>query len=282
MKVCLESYLLINIMMNALILDLSSRALGRRRPGRVLFAAALGGAWAVMIYVPGCGWMGSLAARLIMPAIMALIACGGGGARDFAAYLAAAMCMTMLMGGGALMISMMSGGWGWSQLGWCLVVCGALGLWLTHTRVKRTWGWELKIGMAFDGRECSLTALVDTGNHLREPISGACVLIASERAVKGVLPRGFSARGGDMPAGRWRMVRYQTLDGQGVLKCFRPDLICVRAGDMRTERGDVWVAVYPGALPGGAMALAPLEMSCAPGGNVGKGECGDAGYLLKN
>ena len=53
MKVCLESYLLINIMMNALILDLSSRALGRRRPGRVLLAAALGGAWAVMIYVPG-------------------------------------------------------------------------------------------------------------------------------------------------------------------------------------------------------------------------------------
>ena len=44
MKVCLESYLLINIMMNALILDLSSRALGRRRPGRVLLAAALGGA----------------------------------------------------------------------------------------------------------------------------------------------------------------------------------------------------------------------------------------------
>ena len=41
MKVCLESYLLINIMMNALILDLSSRALGRRRPGRVLLAAAL-------------------------------------------------------------------------------------------------------------------------------------------------------------------------------------------------------------------------------------------------
>ncbi len=74
-----------------------------------------------------------------------------------------------------------------------------------------------------------------------------------------------------MPAGRWRMVRYQTLDGQGVLKCFRPDRICVRAGDMRTERGDVWVAVYPGALPGGAMALATAGNELCAGRKCRKG-----------
>ena len=50
---------------------------------------------------------------------------------------------------------------------------------------------------------------VTTGNHLREPISGACVLIASERAVKGVLPRGFSARAAICPraGGAWCGIR---------------------------------------------------------------------------
>ena len=41
MTVCLESYLLINVMMNALILGLATRALGRRHPLRVMLAAAL-------------------------------------------------------------------------------------------------------------------------------------------------------------------------------------------------------------------------------------------------
>lgn len=278
MTVCLESYLLINVMMNALILGLATRALGRRHPLRVMLAAALGGIWATVIYLPGCGWLGCLPLRLAVPALMAYIACGAGGVRDWAACLAAVMCMTMLLGGGALMISLMSGGWGWSQLGWCLTVCGLVGLWLTHTHLKRCWGWELNVRLRRGEARCRLTALVDTGNHLREPLSGACVLIASARALKGMLPEGFDARGTRLPGREWRMVYYTTLGSQGCMKCFRPDSMTVRAGRLSATRSDVWVAVYPGELPGGAQALAPLELSCAPGGFSERGACGDAGY----
>lgn len=273
MEICLESYLLVNIMMNALILDLASRALGRRHPGRVLLAAALGGAWAAAIYIPGCGWLGSLPLRILMPALMSFITCGADRVRDLAACTAMTMCMTMLLGGGALMISLTSGGWGWWQLGICLAACGALGLWLTHVRLKRCWGWELDIRITRRGRACRMTALVDTGNRLREPVSGACVLIASERALKPLLPAGFDAGDARLPSRSWRMVYYTTLGEHGCMKCFCPDSVTVRAGRMETTRRDIWVAVYPGSLPGGAQALAPLELSCAPGGAMGRGEC---------
>ena len=182
------------------------------------------------------------------------------------------------LGGGALMISLMSGGWGWSQLGWCLTVCGLVGLWLTHAHLTRCWGWELSVRLRLGEARCRLTALVDTGNHLREPLSGSCVLIASARALKGMLPEGFDARSTRLPGREWRMVYYTSLGNQGCMKCFRPDSITVRAGRLSATRSDVWVAVYPGELPGGAQALAPLELSCAPGGVSERGACGDAGY----
>lgn len=278
MEICLESYLLVNAMMNALILDLATRAMGRRQPGRVLLAAALGSIWAAAIYIPGCGWLGSLPLRLLIPALMALIACGSRSLRDVAACTAAMMCMTMLLGGGALMISLMSGGWGWAQLGMCLACCGALGLWLTHVKLKRCWGWELDIRITRRGHACRIRALVDTGNRLREPVSGACVLIAAERAIKPLLPAGFDANDARLPSRSWRMVYYTTLGEHGSMKCFRPESVAVRAGRMESARSDIWVAVYPGDLPGGAQALAPLELSCAPGGVMERGECQHAGY----
>ncbi len=282
MKICLESYLLVNFMMNALILDLAARALGRRRPARVLAAAALGGVWAVVIYLPRMAWLGSLPMRLAVPALMAIAACGVRGVRDAASVAAAVMCMTLLLGGGALLISLMSGGWGWSQLGWCLTAGGSAGLWLTSAHLKRCWGWELKLGICDGGRRRSITALVDTGNRLREPISGACVLIASERSLRALLPEDFDARGPGLPSSRWRMVYYTALGETGRMKCFCPERIEVRAGQLCARRSDVWVAVYPGELPGGAQALAPLELSCAPGRRAEGGEIGNAGYSLKS
>lgn len=281
MEVCLESYLLINIMMNALILDLAARALGRQHPLRVLIAAVLGGIWAVFIYIPQTKWMGSLHMRIIMPAVMALTACGAQNMRDFASLAAAVMCMTMLLGGGALLISLMSGGWGWGQLGWCLTLCGAAGLWLTSTHIKRCWGWELKLVIQKAGVACRLIALVDTGNRLREPVSGAAVLITSERSVRALLPEGFNARDGILPARDWRMVYYTALGEHGRMKCFRPDSVQVRAGNLAATHSNIWVAVYPDELPDGAQALAPLELSCAPGRRFKGGEAGDAGCSFR-
>lgn len=280
MEICLESYLMVNIMMNALILDLAARALGRRRLGRVLLAAALGGVWAVLIYLPGLGWLGSLPMRVGVPAMMAAVACGARGIRDAASVAAAVMCMTMLLGGGAGLISLVSGGWGWSQVGWCLIACGGAGLWLTSAHLRRSWGWELQLNICDGGLHRRVTALVDTGNRLREPISGACVLIASERALGALLPRDFDARDSRLPSRRWRMVYFTALGESGRMKCFCPDMMEVRAGGLRARRDDVWVAVYPGELPGGAQALAPLELSCAPG-SAAQGGDADAGYSLK-
>ena len=112
--------------------------------------------------------------------------------------------------------------------------------------------------MTRGGRQVSLKALIDTGNRLHEPISGLPVLIVEERAVKKMLPPSLDpARPDKHLPPRFRLVAYGALGGSGKMACFRPDELLVCYGEGWLRAPDVWVAVYPGKMPGGAQALAP-------------------------
>ena len=56
---------------------------------------------------------------------------------------------------------------------------------------------------------------------------------------------------------RFRLVAYGALGGSVKMACFRPDELLVCYGEGWLRAPDVWVAVYPGKMPGGAQALAP-------------------------
>jgi len=102
---------------------------------------------------------------------------------------------------------------------------------------------EIEVG----GKRASFSAMRDTGNRLREPLSGLPVLIVSSKA----LPTDF---GRDL---RQRRVRYGALGGSGEMPCYRPDQVLVRTKRGMRPSPNVWVAVYPGAMPGRVQALAP-------------------------
>ena len=116
------------------------------------------------------------------------------------------------------------------------------------------------------------TALIDTGNQLREPISARPVLIVSGACLKGVLESSLlSDDGQERLALGFRVVCYHTLNGSGRMRCFRP------ASVKRLRRGrwidapPVWVGIYCGRLPGGADALAPACCAAETGKTVNEG-----------
>jgi stage II sporulation protein GA (sporulation sigma-E factor processing peptidase) len=101
------------------------------------------------------------------------------------------------------------------------------------------------------GADASLTALYDTGNILRDPVSGAPVIVVEFDALKTVLPEqvrsifdegresdlGLLLRlvGDGALAARFRVIPFESLGRQhGILLGFRPDKV-----DVSSEKGTV-------------------------------------------
>jgi hypothetical protein len=112
--------------------------------------------------------------------------------------------------------------------------------------------------MSYRGVRVRFRALVDTGNHLTEPLSGLPVMIVCYDAIREALPCSFAPESAlDMLPRGFRLVGFGGVGGAGEMGCFLPDELNVDAGRGKRPMGEIWIAVYPGKLPGGAVALAP-------------------------
>ena len=95
---------------------------------------------------------------------------------------------------------------------------------------------ELEVG----GKKLGLTGLVDTGNNLRDPVSGLPVIVIDWEALQSVMPGEvfafFLSTWDSVPASlpetpigrRLRLIPYESLSGKkGVLPGFRPDWLAL-------------------------------------------------------
>jgi hypothetical protein len=114
----------------------------------------------------------------------------------------------------------------------------------------------LAVHIEHGGRSADFSALRDTGNSLRDPVSGARVLIATPRAMKGILgesaalfesldPVALQSLSPQLPelGGKLRLLPYAALGGGGLLPVFRPERILL---DGRESRG-LLVGISPRA-----------------------------------
>lgn len=116
--------------------------------------------------------------------------------------------------------------------------------------------WEKDICIMRGMESVRFSALIDTGNRLREPVSGLPVLVAEEKLLRPLLPDGFDpAHALKTLPGDFRLVAFGGVGGNGMLGCFIPDRLTV--GGSARPAPDMWIAVYPGSLPGRHRALAP-------------------------
>ena len=107
--------------------------------------------------------------------------------------------------------------------------------------------------------------MLDTGNRLRDPVTGAGVLIASPHALQGILrencslfeeldPVSLLSLSAQIPelSGRLRLISFSAVGrGAGLLPVFRPDRLII---DGR-ERSDTLIALSPQATGDGFDAI---------------------------
>ncbi|HEY8347115.1 MAG TPA: sigma-E processing peptidase SpoIIGA [Symbiobacteriaceae bacterium] len=273
------------------------------RRKRLVLAAAVGAAGAVWSYFPSGRW---LAGWGMLPGSLVLLAVAYGPRRfrewmRLGAYL---LFTGAAMAGSVLLLGARGAGPARAAAGVVPAPAGtaaAAGILLCLVGIRRLWDAareraRLRSGLhglriTQDGRSVEVMALLDTGNSLRDPLTGIPVVVLEASALAGVLPppvlaavaAGWQGLDG-LPEGwkvRLRLVPFRSVGRpDGFLLAFVPDQLAVRASS-----GEEWVTVsalvglapHPLHQEGAYRALLPpslLQGAVEVPGKTGEGETG--------
>lgn len=170
MTVYLDVVMLLNFMVDWLLLMAANRLCGRPpTPGRTALGGLLGSIYAGICLLPGFSFMGGMLWRIVALAAMALIAYGlqWDSLRRGLVFL----LLSMALGGFALCLG--SSGF-WTLTGAAAGVC-ALCVWGLRGKIGAA-GY-IPVELTYGDRHLKVTALQDTGNTLRDPVTGGPVLV---------------------------------------------------------------------------------------------------------
>lgn len=218
-----------------------------KKPYRSMLAAAFGGLYAVIAailpqlsgFVPQllafagmCALAyGARRAALRRAALLLLVCCGFGGIVLLTAVLL--RCRLQMLNG--LPVFQLSG-----RL--LLLLAGVLyaAVWFTVRRLCRHMGGLVSVKLTFSGKSADITALCDTGNTLKDPVSAEPVVIVDLKTAQKLLPQmELTVKKLEQPAvllqdlrriypaSKPRLLPFRTVGQAGMLAAIRCDRISV-------------------------------------------------------
>ncbi len=217
---------------------------------RVLAGGGIGGVYAVAVQVFEGTPVSWTAVKVLVGVLIPLCAFGYLSRSAFLRRLTAFWIMSVLAGGAVLGAAALFGGSvgdGYAALhpAGLTVVAFSLGLmllassWLGGAAIHAA-EERVRVRVSYGGREAEFTALVDSGNTLRDPVSGLPVIVAELEAVStlfrqdvaGALRKSggdaatfLASLSGKAEGSRFRLVPCVTVSGKGMLPAFRPDRV---------------------------------------------------------
>lgn len=184
---------------------------------RAAAAAAVGGGYAGMSLVPGFTFLGNGLWRAVSLGIMSVTAFG----LDRRAWKKGMLFILLSMALGGLALTLEGGGWGLPLCAGALAALCRMGF---QTRGRRF----SDVTVTYGARTVSLLALHDTGNALRDPLTGEAVLVLSPEIG---MELGIDGQILQDPAGHLmpgiRLIPAQTVGGRGLLAAVRCDSVTI-------------------------------------------------------
>ena len=173
MVVYLDLVVLLNFLVDGLLLMGANRLTGHPAGWRrCALGAALGGVYAGVCMLPECSFLGNLLWRMVCLGAMAGIAYGW----NLSALRRGMVFVLLSMALGGMALGLGNGDFSsivLAAVGVVLLCC--IGI-RTPIGMKKYQPVELQ----WQGRKIKLTALIDTGNALRDPITGSSVLVVGK------------------------------------------------------------------------------------------------------
>ncbi|MDD6023550.1 MAG: sigma-E processing peptidase SpoIIGA [Oscillospiraceae bacterium] len=251
MTVYLDQVWLLNGVVDYLLLSVcGTLTASLRRRWRLLLAAAMGGIYAVVCLLPGWEFLENLLWRILAGLALCLMAYGPGQGflrRSLVLGLltAAFSGIVLLLTAGFSAPAAMIGGNVYYPVGLPLLILTAGGSYGLMSMVlgKLTHGGGdiRQVDMTLRGKRLQFTALRDTGNTLRDPISGEKVMVGSWTLLSRALPE-LKLRQEDFsqpqelmerllrnaPELRPRLIPFRSVGvSSGLLLALRADRICI-------------------------------------------------------
>lgn len=175
MEVYVDLVMGLNFLVDFLLLLGTNRLSGYPSGGkRAAAAAVLGGVYSGLCLLPGFSFLGNLLWRTVSLGCMGGIAFG----LDKSALKRTGVFLLLAMALGGMALSFGRGNW--SSL-----ILAAAGVWLLcRVAFGETVGGReyVPLELNWEGKTLNLTALRDTGNTLRDPITGEQVMVLSDKA----------------------------------------------------------------------------------------------------
>ena len=273
--VYIDALFLLNFVVDYLLLLCAGRLAGEvLHRGRLALGAALAGAYAAAVFLPGMGFLLHPLCKLAAAVLALLI--GYGGSRRLLRVTLVFFAVSAAIAGGILALELLGGrgltlenGVFSSAMDLRLILLSAAGCYVVitllfqrsarHTAARQE---LVPAVLTLDGRRVALTALVDTGNTLTDPATGRPVMVAEGEKVAGLFPSGQAPDEADLRdpvaalerlsqagfLGRCRLLPYQAVGVEcGMLLSLRLD--GARVG--REDYGTLLVALSPNRLSDG-------------------------------
>lgn len=272
--VYIDSLFLLNFVVDYLLLLCAGRLAGEvLHRGRLALGAGLGAAYAAAIFFPGMGFLLHPLCKVGVGILALMI--GYGGSRRLLRVCLMFFAVSAAFGGGIFALELLGGrgltlknGIFYSAMDLRLILLSAAGCYVLLTllfqRSARHGCRELvPAELTLAGRRVTLTALVDTGNTLTDPLTGRPVMVVEGASLAPLFPPGqapdsailrdpvgaiehYSAQPGWR--GRWRLLPYQAVGVEcGMLLALQVDRAVIDAED----HGALLVALSPTGVSDG-------------------------------
>ena len=272
---------IINFSMDFLSLYIAGRLMHfRMKAGRVILGASLGALYGVLELLLSVAPFPKLLITVGVLCLMCFTAFGCERFRTYAASAALTFGVSMLIGG--IMTSAFLGlgnHTSYVEIGGTIAtVWGDLPIWqfalFALISALLTWGLgkifrrkrairTCVLRMRFEGREKEVTALVDSGNLLEDPVSGTPVIFLKEKAARGLpssllctMKSGAASLSSD-DVGKLRVIPGRTVAGEGIMLAAVPDRVCLRRDGVWESRRALVAVDFSGGDYGGFEALVP-------------------------
>lgn len=273
--VYIDSLFLLNFVVDYLILLTSVKLAGEViRRLRLAAGAAVGASYAAMIFLPGMGFLVHPLCKLGAALFMSLAAFGG--SRRLLRLILVFLAISCAFAGGVLAVGLLGGrgltlrgGVIYSAMDLKMVLLSAAGCYVLLAPVFRRMALHggarrdlVPAVLTLEGKKLTLTALVDTGNTLTDPVSGRAVMVAEGERLSHLFPPEYSLDAAALrdpvaaleklsaagKGNRFRLLPYQAVGVEcGMLLAVRMDAVQVGTKDY----GGILVALAPNRLSDG-------------------------------
>ncbi|MBS4008494.1 MAG: sigma-E processing peptidase SpoIIGA [Clostridium sp.] len=272
-----EDLLALNFLMNTVLLYLTARLTGRRlQGGRLVAGGFFAALYSLIIFLPAADfvytWVGKIGASVLIiiftfrpqRLVEGLRLCGAFFLASF--FLAGTVFALYFFGdtpaavhGGVFYLTAPRPGQLFSGVVVSLLLLA--GIWHFSERQRRSKNLRFRVTIKCGEKTAEAAGLVDTGNQLRDPLSGRPLCVASFRAVESLLPavlRQAYKQAADpvsalgeltgAEAVRCGVTPFRSLENAGVLVTFRPDLVILEGAGKRKECNGLVFAISAKAL----------------------------------